>query len=61
MAVERFITENGSITLGQMEASDTPMRVYFVVAQGEIPEISCEVQFAEEVALQTQKHWSVHM
>jgi hypothetical protein len=51
MAVERFITENGSITLGQMEASDTPMRVYFVVAQGEIPEISCEVQFAEEGGL----------
>lgn len=34
-----------------MEETDTPMRVYFVVAQEESPELPCEVQFAEEDGL----------
>ena len=51
MAVERFITESGSLSLEQMESQTSPVRVYFVVALDESPQISCEVQFAEESGL----------
>jgi len=51
MAVERFITESGSLSLEQMGSQTSPVRVYFVVALDESPQISCEVQFAEESGL----------
>ena len=51
MAVEKFITEGGSLTLEEMQSLDSPVRVYFVIALEESPEISCEVKFAKESGL----------
>ena len=50
MALE-FYTDNGILSQEQFQVLGVPTRVYFIISQQESPELSCEVQFANESGL----------
>lgn len=41
----QFYTDGGLLTTEELQALDKPKRIYFVVGESELPELSCEVSF----------------
>ena len=41
----QFYTDDGLLTTEELQALNKPKRIYFVVGESELPELSCEVSF----------------
>ena len=41
----QFYTDDGLLTTEELQALNKPSRIYFVVGESELPELSCEVSF----------------